>query len=82
MTLLVLRVKNRRNSFNEQVLGQLCAKCLEKSPQAHKDSREAIWSDLQKVYGIGGTWAELTVSESNAASHLWVLSQAKNTASR
>ncbi|KIM38500.1 hypothetical protein M413DRAFT_447727 [Hebeloma cylindrosporum] len=66
----------------KELVNQLCSKCSDKCSQAHKDSREAIWSDLPKVYGIGGSWAELKASEGNVASHLQFLAQVKNTASR
>ena len=38
---------------------QFCSKCSDNYSQAPKDSREAIWSDLPKVYGIARSWAEL-----------------------
>jgi len=68
--------------IKEQLVSQLCPKCSEKCTQARKDLRDAIWNDLPKIYGIGGSWEQLRVSERNVASHLQFLSQAKNTASR
>jgi len=73
------RAINRRNSTNSSASSVPNVRI---NSQAHKDSREAIWSDLPKVYGIAGSWAELEVSESNVALHLQFLLQTKNTASR